>query len=316
MQDDQNNVVDPRTSSAASESLEGPSEPELSSSNTSPASPTPPSKPGLLKRLHLRNNLYFVIFILLVLTTVAVIFVTYRNNKNSTKTSNVGSLTSQQLAALNGNTTLVGDSKQTLDVQSNSIFEGQVLVRSDLNVAGAIKVGGGLSLNSITVGGSGNFGSLNVSGDTSLQGQLTVQKNLNVGGSANFGSLAVSQLSVTNLLFQGNLTLSKHIIVSGSTPGRTNGTALGAGGTSSVSGTDTAGTVTINTGSSPPAGCFITVNFTQKFNFTPHVIISPSNSPAAGLQYYTNRSTTSFSVCTANPPTAALTYLFDYAVFD
>lgn len=320
MQDNPNNVVSPETEPG--DSLEGPSEPELSSSGPTQTASPPPRQPGLFKRLRLSSNIYFVVFILLIGVTVAVIYVTYRNNKSTTKTNNVGSLTDQQLAALNGNTTLVGDSKQTLDIQSNSVFEGQVLVRSDLNVAGAIKVGGGISLNSISVSGNGSFGQLsvgsglNVGGDTSLQGQLTVQKNLSVAGSASFGSLAVSQLSVTNLLFQGNLTLSKHIIVSGSTPGRSNGSALGSGGTSSVSGTDTAGTVTINTGSGPTPGCFITVNFTQKFNFTPHVIISPSNSASASLQFYTNRSPTSFSVCAVNTPASSTTFLFDYAAFD
>src|SRR6266404_3001439 len=148
MQDDQNNVVKPEPTGNSetaqpSQSLEGPSEPDLSNTPSPAATPptsTPPDKPNLLKRLRSSTNIYFVVFVLLIAATGAAIYVTYRNNKNTTKTSTAGSLTDSQLAALKGNTTLVGDSKQTLDVQSNSIFEGQVLVRSDLNVAGAIKV--------------------------------------------------------------------------------------------------------------------------------------------------------------------------------
>jgi hypothetical protein len=238
------------------------------------------------------------------------------------KTSSTSSLTDQQLSALKGNTTLVGDAKQTLDVQSNSIFEGQVLLRSDLNVAGAIKVGGGLSLSSITVGGAGNFGQLgvngglNVGGDTTLQGQLTVQKGLTVGGSTTFGNLAASQLTVTSLQLKGDLSVNRHVVTAGGNPGRSNGTALGSGGTASVSGSDTAGTVTINTGGSPPAGCFITINFVQKFGTTPHVVISPSNSAAATIQYYVNRGPTNFSVCSNGVPAASTNYTYDYVVFD
>lgn len=326
MPNDENNLVAPQKPTAPVSELSGDTldSPELSSTPARSGDPPPPSplkNRNPFKRLPHTNNIYLVVFVLLIIAAAAIILVAYKTNNKANTPGSVGSLTDQQLAQLKGNTTLVGDSKQTLDVQSNSIFEGQVLVRSDLNVAGAIKVGGGLSLNSITVGGAGNFGQLgingglNVGGDTTLQGQLTVQKNLTVGGSASFGSLSVSTLSVTSLNFSGNVTLTKHIVVNGSVPGRTNGTALGSGGTSSVNGTDAAGTVTINTGGGPPAGCFITVNFTQKYTNTPHVVISPSNSAAATIQYYTNRSTISFSICSANPPAASTTYLYDYVVY-
>ena len=62
-------------------------------------------------------------------------------------------------------------------------------------------------------------------------------------------------------------------------------------------------------------GCFVTINFSQRYGATPHVVISPSNSAAASLSYYTNRSATSFSICTASAPAGGATYLFDYIVF-
>jgi cytoskeletal protein CcmA (bactofilin family) len=269
-------------------------------------------------------NLYFIIFVLLLILAAGGIFAAVKfNNKNAgTQTTKTDSLTDKQLSDLKSNTTLVGDAQQTLDIQGNSIFEGQVLMRNNLDVAGSLKVGGSLSLPAITVGGSSNFGQihvndqLSVSGNTILQGSLTVQKGLNVTGSVSFASLSASQITVSNLHLTGDFTLSRHISASGGAPGRSGGTALGAGGTASVSGTDTAGTVTINTGGSPPAGCFITMSFTQRFNTTPHVVISPSNSSAGMLSYYTNRSNTAFSICTASAPTASATYLFDYIIFD
>lgn len=278
---------------------------------------------NFFKRLAHSRNLYFVIFIILFAIACAVVFAAIKWGSNSSKTATkkTGSLTSAELAQLSGSTTVVGDSKQTLDVQSAAIFEGQVLMRSDLNVAGSLKVGNSLSLPSITVG-SGSFSqlqvndTLSISGNGAIQGQLSVQKNLSVAGSGSFGSLSASQLSVGSLQFSGDLAISKHIVPTGGVPGKTNGSALGSGGSANIGGSDTAGTVTINTGGSPPAGCFATINFAQKFNTTPHVVISPSNSGAAGLNYYTNRSSTSFSLCSLSAPAASTTYIFDYIAFD
>ena len=264
-------------------------------------------------------NIYTIVFVLLVLAGAAVVAVSIKPDKTEKQTP-LGKLSDQQLSQLKSNSTLIGDPKQTLDIQSNTILEGQVLARSDLNVAGSLKVGGALSLPSITIAGSANFaqagvsGPLSVGGDTNLQGQLTVQKNLNVTGSANFGSLSVSSLSVTSLQVKNDFSLSKHIVTSGGTPGRTAGTALGGGGTVSVSGTDTAGTVNINTGGSPPAGLFVTVNFTQRFSATPHVVITPVGSASGSLQYYISRDASGFSIGVSSPPPAGSNFAFDYIV--
>jgi hypothetical protein len=284
-----------------------------------PAPTKPAKKGGPLGAIRKIVNIYTVVFALLVVAAVAVVLVSIKPAKTKTQTQ-LGKLTDAQLSQLKSNSTLVGDPKQTLDIQSSTILEGQVLARSDLSVAGSLKVGGGLSLPTITIAGSGNFaqvgvsGALSVGGDTNLQGQLTVQKNLNVTGTASFGSLSVSSLSVTSLQVKNDFSIAKHIVTSGGTPGRSFGTALGGGGTASISGSDTAGTVNINTGGSPPAGCFITVNFAGSFSSTPHVVISPSNSQAASLQYYTNRTASGFSICSAGVPAASANYVFDYIV--
>jgi hypothetical protein len=293
--------------------------------NPAPAAALAPKsaakKTGLFKRLRSQINIFLAIFVMLILIAGVAVYVMVKPTKTDTTTP-VGKLSNQQLAALKGSTTLVGDAKQTLDIQSNTILEGQVLVRSDLNVAGAIKVGSGISLPTLTVTGSGNFGqlgtsgNLSVGGDTNLQGQLTVSKNLNVTGAANFGSLSVASLNVTSLQVKSDFTFSRHIVTGGGVPDRSVGTAVGIGGTATVSGSDTAGTATINTGSSPPAGLFITINFVQHFGATPHVVITPVGSTAAGLQYYVNRDSTSFSIGTINTPPAQSSFSFDYIVID
>ncbi|MBI4033694.1 hypothetical protein HY379_01715 [Candidatus Saccharibacteria bacterium] len=310
------------------EPLDATGRPEPEAAPTPPPAATagggePPKKRVFLRRLKEASNLYSIIFAVVFLLSItgAIAQLTLNNKPSSTKKTT--SLTSDQLAQLQGNTTVVGDSKQILDIQGNTILEGQLLVRKDAEIAGSIKVGGGLSLSSVTVGGQGNFGQLqingilSVSGDTTFSGQLSVEKNLNVTGSGSFsGNLSAPLLTVTSLKLNGDLQINRHITLGGSLPGKTNGSALGSGGTASVNGTDTAGTVTINTGGSPPAGCFVTINFANKFNSTPHVVISPSNSNSAGLDYYTNRTTSNFSVCTTSTPSASKTYLFDYIVID
>jgi cytoskeletal protein CcmA (bactofilin family) len=284
------------------------------------------AKPSsFFKRIKSFANLYFAIFIgLLLLAAVVVVLSVKLGNKPapSSQSPKTQSLSDKQISDLKGNTTLVGDAQQTLDIQGNAVFEGQVLMRNNLDVAGSIKVGGSLSLPAITVGGTSSFGQiqvndkLSVNGNTTLQGQLNVQKGIVVAGASSFGSLSASQLNVSNLQLTGDLVVSRHINVAGGAPSRSNGSALGAGGTISVNGTDTAGTVTVNTGGSPPAGCFVTLNFVQAFSSTPHVIISPSNSSAGSLNYYSNRTTGDMSICTANAPSGSTTYIFDYIIID
>lgn len=283
----------------------------------------PPTSPSGFKRVLRFVNIYFIIFLVLLAAAGVTTFVSLKSNDNKPKQNKTQSLTDKQIAELRGSTTIVGDAQQTLDIQGNSIFEGQVLMRNNLDVAGSIKVGGSLSLPAITVGGSSSFGqirvnqTLSVNGNTTLQGQLSVQKALSVAGSATIGgSLSANQLNVSTLRLTGDLVIARHITLGGGAPSRSGGPALGAGGTVSVNGTDTAGTVTINTGGGPPAGCFVTINFTQKFNTTPHVVISPSNSNAGSLNYYTNRSNINFSICTANGPSSSRTYIFDYIIID
>jgi cytoskeletal protein CcmA (bactofilin family) len=300
-------------------------EESLTSADSSSFSPDKqPNSSSFFGKVKRFANLYFLIFIIILLVAGIVIIISIKvSNKNAgTQTTKTQSLTDQQIAALKGSTTLVGDPQKVLDIQGSSIFEGQVLLRNNLDVAGSIKVGGSLSLPAITVGGTSSFGQilvndkLSVNGDTLLQGQLTVQKGLTVAGTASFGTLSASKLNVSTIQLTGDLVISRHLGISGGTPSRTNGSALGSGGTASVNGTDTSGTVTINTGGGPPAGCFVTIGFTQKFNTTPHVVISPSNSSASSLDFYTNRSNTNFSVCASNAPSASTTYLFDYIVVD
>ena len=313
----------PEESSAASPateeaSVKDPKKPDKKNNSMSGTSDDSTKKVGKFRG---SKNIYFYIYILVIILAGLIIAVAYIYNKRAPKTAptTTKSLTSQQLSQLQGPTTIVGDPKQTLDIQSNAIFEGAVLTRGNMDIAGSLKLGGALSLPNFAATGDGSVGrlavngTLGVAGDTTLQGQVTLVKSLTVQGSASVsGAFSAGSISVANFQLTGDLTIARHLIGSGGAPGKTNGTAIGSGGSASLNGSDTAGTVSINTGGSPPAGCFVTINFASKFDSIPHVVVSASNSSAGGLNYYTNRSSTNFSICTANTPTASTTYVFDY----
>jgi hypothetical protein len=287
--------------------------------------PKPPKLPlaARLRGLFRRFNIYLLFLVFLIVTAIVILVIALIHSHTSSGTIDGQTLNQSTLDQLANTDVTVGDSKQVLNVQSNAIFAGQVLVRSNLEVAGTIQVGGSLALSGITVSGDSAFDqvqvnkNLAVAGNTALQGSLTVQKSLNVAGGGTFsGPLSATQLTATSLQLNGDLTLTHHITFGGAIPSRTNGSALGGGGTASVSGSDSAGSITINTGSNPSAGCFVTVNFTQKFNATPHVIITPVGSSAGGLGYYVNRSTSNFSVCTTTAASSGQSFGFDYLVLD
>ncbi len=307
-------------------SLESAPDEQQNTASLAAPEPEPEKKPGLLRRLFHRINIYFLLFILILVVAGSIILVAYLQSRhaaqitNSIKTQNLSQGTLQKIA--NSDAT-VGNNQSVLNVQSSAVFAGQVLVRQDLQVAGNLQIGGTVALNSITVSGAGQFGQmtvnkdLSVAGDTAVQGATTISKSLQVGGNGTFkGSLSAPQIATSGLQLNGDLVLAHHITTNGGTPSQSNGPALGSGGTASVSGSDTAGSVSINTGGGPAAGCFVTIGFTAKYESTPHVLITPVGSAAGGLDYYVNRSTSNFSICDASAPPAGSSFAFDYFVIN
>jgi hypothetical protein len=282
---------------------------------------------NFLQNLVSKLNIYLLIFILLVIVAGLVFFISYQSSKKDKTTS----LTSQELAEealrdISGAEATVGDPKQLLTVESNAIFSGKVLIKDSLDVAGAIKVGGSINLPGITVSGTSSFdkiqvNSLAIAGDTSIQGQLTVDKNLIVSGSATFsGSISAPSVNIDSLKLNQDIQLNRHIDAGGSTPSVVAG-SVGSGGTVSVSGSDTAGTVTVNFGSGATAGAIVTVTFANAFTGNPHVVITPvapagSSLVATSQGYYlSSRSATSFTIAASGtPPSGSIS--FDFIAID
>lgn len=294
------------------------------------------SQKGGIKKLWSKINIYFLVFILLVVVTAIVFIVSYLKSQKqpTTPTTALQDLTQQDLSQIANGDSQVGDPRYTLSIQSNAVFAGNALIRGGLNVAGNVQLGKALSIPSLTVSGTSNLqeaqiNTLQVADTTVLQGQtsinnaLTVKGKLNAQGDLSVGrsisvgtSLTAPNITVANLTLagNGNLTLNNHVKATGPTPGRSQGSAVGGGGSTSISGSDLAGTVNVNTGNSPGPGCFVTISFVQHYSSTPRVIISPVGSAAGQTQYYVNRNTTSFSICTANSAPAHQTFAFDYWV--
>jgi cytoskeletal protein CcmA (bactofilin family) len=279
------------------------------------------SKDNPFKKLYKKFDIYFLIFIFIIVVAVVVSYITLQKNK-STKPVTIATQTLDQnaLKQINSNDTQVGGTNQTLDVQSNTVFNGDVLVKQGLQVAGSLKVAGSLTLPGITVSGTTDLGQVNattltLTGAETVKGQLTVDQGLTVNGVASFsGILNASAITVTSLEVNGDMTFQHHIYTTGSIPKATSTNALGAGGTSSVNGTDTAGNVNVNTGVSPSAGCLVQINFAQAYATTPFVDITPIGQAAGdNVGWYITKSFTGFSICMNHPP-ADSPMSFDYHV--
>lgn len=285
----------------------------------------PPQKSGGIKALLRRFNIYLLFFVFILVIAGIIVGIAYFQSKKAATTSTLKTqnLTQSTLEQVANSDATVGSSQEVLNVQSSAVFAGKVLVREDLEVAGSLQIGGTVALTNLAVSGSTQLGQtsiskdLSVTGDTAIQGSLSLSKSLQVNGGGTFsGAISAPQVTTTNLQLNGDLVLTHHISAGGGTPSRSNGSALGSGGSSSVSGSDTAGTVSINTGSSPAAGCFATISFTSKYNATPHVLLTPVGSNAGGLAYYVTRTTSDFSICDATAPPAGSSFSFDYFVVD
>ncbi|MBI3889044.1 hypothetical protein HY312_00495 [Candidatus Saccharibacteria bacterium] len=277
-----------------------------------------------IKRFFRKVNIYFLFFMLIIVIAGVIAAVNYLNSQKVEPEPTISSqkLTEDTLKQLANTDATVGNTSQTLTIQGNAIIAGQTLTRGNLNVAGNIQSGGSIQGPTLTISGTSNLGtaqinSLQVAQNTAIQGNTTM-RDLSVSGTSTLsGPVTAAQLTVSRLILSGNAVLQvpNHVSFTGPAPGRgAIGPALGSGGTSSVSGSDTSGTVNISTGGNPAVGCFVRVNFAQAFAAQPRVIISPVGAAAGQTEYYVDRNTAGFSICTSAPAPANQTFAFDFFV--
>jgi len=280
-----------------------------------------------IKEFFRKVNIYFLGFVLLAAIAGVITVVSYLNSQKPAPKAVIEggqALTEDALKELSNTDATVGDTSQTLTIQGNAIIAGEALMRGNLNVAGNFQTGGTIRGPSITISGEANLGTaqinrLQVAQDLAVQGNTTV-RDLSASGSASFGgAVSAPQLTVSRLIMGGNaeLQIPNHISFTGPSPSRgATGSALGNGGSASVNGSDTSGTINIRTGTGTATGCFVRINFNQNFSRQPKVIVSPVGSGAGQTQYYVDRDQTGFSICAASPAPSNQTFAYDYFVMN
>ncbi len=276
------------------------------------------------KRFLRKINVYFLGFLLVLSVVGASMAINYFNTTSDAPEAAINSqeLNQDTLEQLSNTNASVGASSQTLTVQGNAIIQGETLMRGRLNVAGNFQTAGSIQGSNITIAGKANLGdiqtnTLQVAQNVAIEGSTTVRE-LSVGGNATFsGTLTASQLTVSKLILSGNsiVEIPNHLTFSGPTPSRSiNPAALGSGGSASVNGSDSSGTVNISTGNNPSAGCFVKVSFRSPFSGQPRVIVSPVGKAAGLTDHYVDRDGGGFSICSASPAPARQSFAFDYFV--
>jgi hypothetical protein len=226
----------------------------------------------------------------------------------------------------NGNTP--GTPAEVLTISSSSLFKNRVGISSDLKVVGGVQVSGPTAVGDLTVDKTSTLGVTNIRGQLTVAGPITVQSpallsagasvtgNVTASGNGTFGgSLSAGTINTTNLAVTGVFNLANHLSVTGQAPAVRAEAAAGSGASASIDGSDTSGTVVIN--SKPGAGDpgeLATITFHAAFAKSPHVIISPSSPAASTIQYYVIKSGGFFAIGISGGGAANRTYTFDYWV--
>jgi hypothetical protein len=160
---------------------------------------------------------------------------------------------------------------------------------------------------------SGIFTGVTVSGNASIGSNLTVNGQTILNGT----------LTAKDAEFDGVLTVNGHIVTKGNVPQIAVGQALGVGITNqsntdplaAVDGTDSAGTISVTTGSDQfGSGVLAHLTFAQAFNTSYKAVISASNDSATDLRVYLVKTSTGFDIVTKDIPAPGTNYQFDYIV--
>lgn len=268
-----------------------------------------------------------VIIILAINVGVIVVLLGSQSNKNKSINDKGVSISPAVLSKLGVNNAQIGSGNEQLIVDPSAQFN------SGLTVAGDVKIGGKLQLNSTFSATSANLtqlqagntslSSLNVNGNSTAS-NLSVRGNLGVSGSAVFqntlsvgqiltvnnsaavannlsvgGELTANTIATSNLILSGSIVFGSHILTSGTAPTAVpGGSADGSNGTVSIGGDDAAGTINVNIGYGATSGVLVKVAFHNAYSAQPRVVISPVG--IAAVLYIEDPTTEGFYVADAS----------------
>jgi hypothetical protein len=213
----------------------------------------------------------------------------------------------------------LGVSDAATDLQAKNISAAGLQTTGDISVGGNASVAGDLN-----VGGIAHIGTLNVAGSADITANLHIGGALAVTGSATVGGdLSVGgTLTVTGLTKLADITINGHIVSSGSAPQLAVGVAAGTSTatqpapTATVDGTDTAGTVTVNSGQTiSVTGVLAEVTFAKAFADSKiKVALTPTSSSALDIRVYIEKTATGFRIVSRDKLLPGTSYSFDYIV--
>jgi hypothetical protein len=225
-----------------------------------------------------------------------------------------------------GNTPTSGS--EILTVAVSSLFQNRVGINNDLKVTGGTQISGPTALGDLTVDKTSTLGITHVRGQLTVAGPATLQSpvilangasitgNLTSSGNGSFGgSLSAGLLNTHDLSVSGTFNLAGHIAITGQNPSVGPAHEAGAGATASIDGNDSAGTVTINTGSGTGAASpLVTITFRTPYAKIPRVLITPVGQSSGTLSVYVQKTDKSFSINAASNARPGTSYAFDYWV--
>ncbi len=269
--------------------------------------PEEPPKPKRHFKPSKGQIIIVAVVLLFLLLTAAGLFLMMKNQSKAPETPTTVVINTQSLdnGTLNQLTPKAdGTVEQQLTISPNTIFKNNVTVQGSTELAKNLSVGGSATVQGATT----------MRGNAVVGGSLTVGSGLTVNGLVTAGSLSVGSITISTINISGDLAFGGHIIPSGSQPSVRTSTAAG-GGSASITGNDTAGTITITTGGSgTAAGEMAIVTFQKAFGSTPKVQLTPVNAAASNLRYFATKSSTFFTINSSTAPSAGTVYIFDYFV--
>lgn len=298
-------------------------------------------KRALYKPSHKATFVGLAVVIAIIAINVGIVLYVLRGQQVADKQFRAESvvLSPETLNKLGVNRNPVGTGGTELIVGPNSRFQGKVTIGNDVNISGQLNLNnkvsateaslskldaGNTSLNQLNVNNDATVSNLSarrdlvVAGTTRLQGTvsmaqlLTVNNNVNITGNAAIGgTLSVRNFQASSLTSDTTLTIGGHIISRGNSPTVTAGPGVGQNGTVSVGGSDSAGTVAVNTGVGATGGIVANIRFARAYASMPRVVVT---AVGAGLgSVYVSRSAEGFSIG-VNGAIAPGGYAFDYIV--
>lgn len=222
-----------------------------------------------------------VVAAILLINVGIIIFIINMQGKSSSDVTLGGvTISPTVLDALGVSRNTIGSTGTELVVNPNSKFSGNLTVAGDVSIAGQLKLNSNISatgatlssltagaaaLDTLNVNGDATISNLNlrkdliVAGQSQLQGAVTIYQLLTVNNNINVtGNLSVGGTLSIGAFQTNTLTIGGHIITRGSAPGISSGSAVGNNGTVGISGNDTAGTVSVNTGTGAGNGIWHT----------------------------------------------------------